>query len=266
MDTGEEQQHARGLAMARRTAKSVGTVAQPGGKAAVLGGRAAQASGKVATRAGATTTRAGIAMSGTGLGAVVGVPLALAGAGVAGAGATAQAGGAAMQAGGKVAERSGGTIRRALSLSRLRKKKSKPTVFNKIAESKLNPMHLATARALQASWFAAFIGIFSFGVTTLFALLYMHVHLLGRIVFPHVFAKFGTEWMPLKSRALHTPSKFLGALEIVGILFIDVIIIAIALMISTFVVMIIAWVSNNPITSYFIFNVLPVLREWIPGL
>lgn len=130
----------------------------------------------------------------------------------------------------------------------------------------INPLHLVTARVLQISWIAFFAGIFSFGITSLFALLYLHTHLMGRLIMPQVFAKFGTEWMPLKGRAIHTPSRFLGVFEIAGILFIDVIVIGVTLIATTFLVLLIQWVSDNPVTSFILYDALPVLKKYIPFL
>ena len=114
-------------------------------------------------------------------------------------------------------------------------RRSKGSAVNqaKTAVGRVNPSHLATARGLQIAWAAVYGGFASFGVTTIFGLMYLNFHLGMRFVLPSIFAPLGSEWMPLKQRALKTPSKILGALEVIAILLIDILIVGIIVLLIT---------------------------------
>ena len=138
-----------------------------------------------------------------------------------------------------------------------RKKSSSKRILSKSV--KVNPLHLATARGLQASWVAVFTGPISAGITTILGLVYLNAHLVGRLILPKVFAPFGSEWMPLKSKTLRAPSKVLGGVELITLLLIDALMLVAMATIIAFIIGINKFLEDNAVFTWLGTEILPLM-------
>jgi len=156
--------------------------------------------------------------------------------------------------GGEKEENQGGSLRQRVQAAR-QAMDLKAKAKQKLEEKVTAPARMATNRALQWAWGVL---IPSFGLS----LIYINTHVFLRWVFPSAFCKLGDEWMPkMVGTGEHTSKNVAGTafgiVEIMGLLFLDLL----AFLIILSIITIIVWIADS-----FIFKIWSATAkawEWI---
>lgn len=126
------------------------------------------------------------------------------------------------------------TARRAMDLKQRAK--------DKLKEKVMNPMKMGTNTALKWAWTVL---IPSFGLS----LIYINTHVFLRWVFPSAFCKLGEEWVPKQVAGEHSSKNIAGTafgiIEVIGLLFLDLMALFIILSILTIFSMIVSFMGGG---------------------
>ncbi|MDD5290529.1 MAG: hypothetical protein PHZ04_00220 [Patescibacteria group bacterium] len=118
------------------------------------------------------------------------------------------------------------------------KRRAKEEIEKKV----MDPVKQGTNRLLKAAWGNL---IDSFGLT----LIYINMHVFLRWVFPDLFCKLGEEWMPKivagESSAKNIGGTAFGIVEVIGLLILDLIVLAIIATELALIVMIVDFRRGN---------------------
>jgi len=144
--------------------------------------------------------------------------------------------------GGEKEENQGGSLRQRVQAAR-QAMDLKAKAKQKLEEKVTAPAKAGTSRALQWAWLTL---IPSFGLS----LIYINIHVFLKAVFGEkLFCKLGEEWIPKPlagagGEAGKGLSKSIGIIEVMGLLFLDLVAFIIILTALGLVVMIMGWIKH----------------------
>ncbi len=134
-------------------------------------------------------------------------------------------------------------VDKAKELSERKKASLKERAKQKLEDKVMAPARAATGAALKWAWLTV---VPSWGLS----LIYINTHVFLRFIFPDAFCKLGEEWVPKvvtaggESTAKNVAGTAFGIVEIMALLFLDLLFLLVIIAVLGFLYMIIHWMTH----------------------